>query len=365
MNANISSNRKGKLHTRGFTLMEMMIAMTITALVFSVVADIFAAGTRQYALRASENIAMRQAASAFDRMTDDIRNAVRFSSGTVSGNPVYTFILPANTDVSGNYIPNSAGLAMLYAEGARVRYYLSNSNGEQTTTGGTVLWRATATSTGSVWTKDTAWTKDAGGRANCDEVQTFTMAAASDAVDTVDVTLAVRSNIGVRTGDYTIRRRVVMINNNTAGMTYSVNSQASFLQSTNDPASPNPLTIDLQACNILPGDTIRITNMGGFSYVYGIADNSFNGMNYVFSSSSTVTGPMNAQRVPGRISCRQPTAITWNSSADCAEDFMIWTTYADVVVPIGARYFIVGTVDSFLQDNSDADGNYQCRIQKL
>jgi prepilin-type N-terminal cleavage/methylation domain-containing protein len=136
-----------------FSLIELMVACSIVAIVLVSVIGIFGFAVRQWNYQIGTSTAMEEANLAADMMSKEISTGVQWTSNTL--------VLPANTDSAGNYVPASAnGSKVVYASGTEVEYYLSNSTG--TATSGTDLWRM-ATNSFSLWKSDTVWSCLPGG----------------------------------------------------------------------------------------------------------------------------------------------------------------------------------------------------------
>src|SRR5437764_13988833 len=102
---------------RGFSLPEVLLAVSIMSGVLVGVLGILNLGLRRWNTQAGHSLAMQEANIAMERMCKDIRSAISFNTVTVGSNVVNNFVLPANTDAAGNYIPQRSGAALTYNSG--------------------------------------------------------------------------------------------------------------------------------------------------------------------------------------------------------------------------------------------------------
>src|SRR5438132_135477 len=90
-------NRKSKIEN-GLTLVELLMAMSIAAVVTAAVVGIFTTINARWGYEASHATAMRQAQLAMDRMAREIHSAMTYDPGPDAYGRTYIFTLPANTD---------------------------------------------------------------------------------------------------------------------------------------------------------------------------------------------------------------------------------------------------------------------------
>jgi prepilin-type N-terminal cleavage/methylation domain-containing protein len=142
---------------RGFTLMELMVTMTVAALIFSVVLDVWHVSSVNQKHLLTKTQSFANTTSVLDIIEREARQAIRFEIKTsTSGKSLYTFVMPANRDANNNFTPVRTGNGLVYQEGQQVQYYLSNTTGSPTANGN-ILWRATAPAGSAVFTPDTTW----------------------------------------------------------------------------------------------------------------------------------------------------------------------------------------------------------------
>ena len=133
----VSKNR------RGLTLVELLIAGTISALVLSCVCGIYFSIARQCQRQQGQGDALLATSRACSRLSDYISVSMgatvltRFSTGDA-----LAVNLPANTAYSGVYVPTWSGSAVKYVSGNWLVFYLSDTTGSYNQTGN-ILWAAT------------------------------------------------------------------------------------------------------------------------------------------------------------------------------------------------------------------------------
>ena len=160
--------------------------------------------------------------------------------------------------------------------------------------------------------------------------------------------------------------------------TITIDPLKTFLFTNNDPWSGNgsvagSVPIALGELGIGGGDTIRLEMLGdwydghaGYSGNVSSLD-VVSEMIGVFSTSSTLLSPTVLNRVPGSLDAGL-SITTWNTlfgnlSTDIPYDFGITNTV--VQVPVGASYLFVAAHDIYYSDNSDPDGDFAVRINKV
>lgn len=160
--------------------------------------------------------------------------------------------------------------------------------------------------------------------------------------------------------------------------TITIDPLKTFLFTNNDPWSGNgsvagSLPIALGDLSISGGDTIRLEMLGdwydghaGYSGNVSSLD-VVSEMIGVFSNSSTLLSPAMLNRVPGSLDAGL-SLTTWNTlfgnlSTDIPHDFGITNTL--VQVPFGATHLFVAAHDIYYSDNSDPDGDFAVRINKV
>ena len=165
---------------------------------------------------------MEEANLAMELMCKDIGNAGATSNDS-SGAPSI-FVMPGNTDSTGNYVPSSSGT---YTTGTLVQFYLSNWKGTAPT--GTTLWRQTGVTTTSggllgtgllggsttTWTPDAAWSQAPGGQVGkFPDVSALSFTTTGLPINAVQVSLTVTTKEGGQSSSYTDTRIVYLQNHN-------------------------------------------------------------------------------------------------------------------------------------------------------
>jgi len=122
---------------------------------------------------------------------------------------------------------------------------------------------------------------------------------------------------------------------------YAINSKSSYLQTGLDKAAA-PLVIALADIGAKAGDSLKIARVGTYDDLTELRDGNATAAGAVFSSSNTVLGASQKNRIPGAI---QSTAPNYNTGfpSDIAQDFSIANS-PTVTIPAGATYLIIGTV---------------------
>ncbi|MDQ6741151.1 MAG: hypothetical protein M3021_12540, partial [Actinomycetota bacterium] len=152
--------------------------------------------------------------------------------------------------------------------------------------------------------------------------------------------------------------------NISVGTALAVGSAATFWRATGDAGALDTVPIDLQAYGIVPGQTIRLQQIGAFRNNPANPDNSTQ-MIAVFSSTSTLLGPDIQARVSGAIKAGTDFVSAANSfgyATDIPEDFEV--TDISLLVPTGARYLFVQARDSRYGNNDDPNGDYGIVISR-
>jgi hypothetical protein len=147
--------------------------------------------------------------------------------------------------------------------------------------------------------------------------------------------------------------------------------RASYLRASNDvPAAP--MTVALSALSAGPGTWLRIGTVGGFVHIGGGVDDRYSLIG-VFSAGSQILPATAAHRVPGALAAGPsfPSGVTHFGAlpTDIPEDFAAsrhtWGRSVLVRVPAGATHVVLGTHDSYYQDNLDPNGDFAAVIELL
>lgn len=207
-------NGKPNRVARGVTLIELMVAMSITGSVLIAVSGIFVGIQKQWAYSASRGRAVETAQLALDQIGNDVRGGISFQA--VDGTKTNTFSLPNSTDSSGSYVPARVGTLLQYVSGSRIRYYLSDATGAAGT--GTILWRQTNSSpTGDPgWTADTSWslTAGTGSKSKYNNISALTFSTSGMPANVVLITVTAQVTEGTQVFTLALQRSVVLSNHN-------------------------------------------------------------------------------------------------------------------------------------------------------
>jgi YVTN family beta-propeller protein len=169
-------------------------------------------------------------------------------------------------------------------------------------------------------------------------------------------------------------------------ISFPLNSQGSyiFLNTVGDPSNPGappdvavpPLIINLASLGVNPGETIRVSTVGDFSYF--LCPSGATGCTSlpeayvpscgVFSSSNVVGPPNLLNRVPGAIApdfsqvsaCVTPPTLFGGFPTDIPQDFVL--NGSAVTVPANAAFLIVAVPDSYYADNGDPNGDLRVSL---
>ncbi len=349
---------KRRTHS-AFTLIELIVVATVSTLVLSIVADIYCNGVVRYTHHSARTLGQRKIAMLNTLLTKDIRNTVKMTTDMVGSNTVYTFTFPVGIDAIGNATPAWVGHQLNYNLGAQVRYYLSDTTGDMSITGGSIIWRATAPAGSTVFIPDTAWTRDAGGNYNFDDITSFTMTQNS-ASRSVYVSAYAVQREGSAFWNVNQWWNIAMRNTSNASIFIPINPKATFYQISSDPSAVDATPVDLQANGIAPGDTITIQATGCLSTDGADDATAIAG---VFSSSPTLLAASNLNRVSGAIAPSFTSDVTaLSTSSNIAEDFTLPNGAGTIVVPAGARYLFVTASDSYYSDNTDPNNDFGVQV---
>jgi len=200
--------------SRGVTLIEVLVALSLCSAVLIAVSGIFLGIQKQWAFSATRGKAVEAAELALDQIATDARNSIAFMA--VDGTKTNTFSLPNSTDAQGNYLPSRVSSALQYVAGSRVHYYLSDATGTAGT--GTMLWRETNSApTGNTgWTADSAWSLAAGtgSKTKYNNISALAFSTSGMPANTIKVTITVQTTEGGQTYTLSLQRSVYLANHN-------------------------------------------------------------------------------------------------------------------------------------------------------
>ena len=216
------------MRCRAFTMIELVVAIAVVAILLFSVVSVFQIGIRRWDVQTSFAYSLQTSNTAIEKIEKDARNATSFTTAASGSNTLYEFTMPADIDSStkdnvdnsipspgGIYIPERPDTDLTYADGVQYCYYLSDITGGQSVTGGTILWRASAPAGSSTFTKDTSWSLVNTTVARCSGIQSFAISQpAANPDTTVQVDMSVAGTSGHTTHTYTISREMYMGNHN-------------------------------------------------------------------------------------------------------------------------------------------------------
>lgn len=218
-----------KSSKRGFTFVEVLIASVAASVLIVGACEFYLLTIRQWDVQTSYGSAVTTTDTALERVEADARYAMSFSTQTSGSNTLYVFTLPANCSTSANgcssgssstttinnlnatglYVPQRVSGSLQYVAGPQVAFYLSNTTGSQSVTGGSVLWRATAPAGGS-FTPDNNWSLSNTGVGRCTGLQSFKISTSGMPANTVQVTINLSNTSGHTSKSYTSTREIYM-----------------------------------------------------------------------------------------------------------------------------------------------------------
>lgn len=144
----------------GFTLVEVMVAGTASALVLGCLCSIYFAIARSWERQQGQASALMATSQACSRIADYLSQATgvvvvdRFTTGDA-----IAVVLPADSISGGFYVPTWSGGTLQYRSGQWIAFYLSDSSGSIYRSGD-ILWAGCVTWTYcGTWivTPDKAW----------------------------------------------------------------------------------------------------------------------------------------------------------------------------------------------------------------
>lgn len=205
----------------GVTLIEMLVVISVLGLVLIPVLGILGFATRQFGSQTGRAQTILLANQAMSAMTKEIGKAVN-AQNDINGTPSI-FVMPGNTDASGNYVPVQQSGALTYTSGVPVQFYIANPNGKFVGGSNHNLWRQTAQSGGLlggtlgglIWTPDNTWSLTPGTNVPLfPHVTALTFTTTGMPANTVRVSLTMTDTEGGQTSNYTVTRSVYLSNHN-------------------------------------------------------------------------------------------------------------------------------------------------------
>ena len=256
--------------TRGFTLIEMVIASAAMAVMLIGICEILQLAVRRWDIQTSYSVSVGTVDTALERVQADARFATTFSTSSVAGNPIYIFTLPANTDAAGNYVPQRVSGALQYVAGPKVCFYLSDLTGGEGVANGTVLWRATAPTGSAVFTPDQSWSLVNRTLGRCSNIQSFSISTTGMPINSAQVSIALSDTTGFQTHNYSVVRELAM---NSVPLVVTPPSSLTAIAGPSSIALSWPSVSGAQAYNVYratssggEGTTAYATNVPGTSY---------------------------------------------------------------------------------------------------
>jgi len=179
---------------------------------------------KQWDVQSSYGASTATTGAVLEHVNAIARYASDFSTTTSGANTLYVFTLPNNTpsgvialskidrtSATGSYIPQRASDGSLqFVAGPEVAFYLSDTTGSTSVTGGTILWRATAPAGTSTFTQDTLWSMANTSVGRYSGIQTFTITQPDPTSNVVEIKLTVQSKSGHNAKTYTTSRQLYM-----------------------------------------------------------------------------------------------------------------------------------------------------------
>ena len=152
---------------------------------------------------------------------------------------------------------------------------------------------------------------------------------------------------------------------------YSVNPTSSFLRHDPNDFAVAPLFINLGTLGVSAGDTILLMAVGDYCMMPGASCTQYVvGLDAAFTVNMSLALPSNLLRISA-VSSGLPSVVTpvtyYNYlTTDISQDFLVPNgSWLSVVVPSGANFLAIGTIDSFYKDNTDPDGNLGIYIETV
>jgi len=152
---------------------------------------------------------------------------------------------------------------------------------------------------------------------------------------------------------------------------YPVNPTSSFLRHDPSDFAVAPLFIDLAALGVSTGDTILLMASGDYCMMPGAGCTQYVvGLDAAFTVNMSLALPSNLLRISA-VSSGLPSVVTpltyYNHlTTDISQDFLVPNgSWLSVVVPSGANFLAIGTIDSFYKDNTDPDSDLGIYIETV
>lgn len=191
--------------------------LAVLGVVLAAVLGVFGSVTGAWGGQVSRARAVQSANLGLLRMGREIGGAVSYEPRDAAG-WTNVFTLPADADAAGNPVPASVGGGLVYQNGPKTRFYLSNATGSPNAPG-SILWRATAPAGSSVWTPDADWSllREDSGRGRIENVSALAFSQANLPANVVLLALTLTVKEGAQISVLTLRRDVFLANSNPPG----------------------------------------------------------------------------------------------------------------------------------------------------
>jgi len=147
----MTARRHLRLRRRGITLVEMLVASAIIALVIGAIGSLYVATLKLWTKGSAEDLAKQKAAWVLTRATDDFRETLQVSdfSDTWVKARLPEVDWDGDLDTRMNVVQVDQSGELYLVKGGYVSYFLGDANGNPDDSG-TYVWRQTLDSDGNV-----------------------------------------------------------------------------------------------------------------------------------------------------------------------------------------------------------------------
>ena len=190
---------------RGITLIELMVAASLTAVIITAVCSVYFYAMRLWQRGQAANLAYTTAVTGIERMEKEVENACAIAY-TMSYNEVF-IRLPRDQDSAGEYVPVEINNTFGYMTGDSMVFYLSDESGNRGTPGN-ILWRSVGVLGGAL-VPDTEWSlypENNEPRVSPIKSMTFVFIGQLWTPLVAEVTLTVERTCGTQTSEVTLKR---------------------------------------------------------------------------------------------------------------------------------------------------------------